>query len=317
MTTTFARKLKIFVPVAVLLFGLWLLPSCVFAQTDGSRGITISPFSFELTSDPGDTITNEIKVFNPTDSTFSVRMEVEDFTAVGDLGVVRVEPSEAGTYSLKQWTSFDPVTFSMGPGEKQFVRFSISVPADAEPGGHYGSLLATITGAAGEITGSGVATKVGALVLLSVSGNVKEALLVEEFSAPGFQEKGPVPFTARFTNTGTIHVRPVGFVQVTNLFGRKVEEFMFPQKNVIPGAKRHLEFAWSPSGFTAGRYTASLVGNYGMSNIPVSAVTVFWVLPWKQLSVIGLAVLVVLAVFYKTRKRLALAVGVLVKGEKA
>jgi len=317
MTNIYLRKFKRAAGISVGVCILGLFPVFVFAQTaDESRSITISPFNFELTAEGGDVITNELRVINTSNSTFSVRMEVEDFTAVGDLGEVRVEPAETTSYSLKQWVSFDPASFSVAPGEKQFVRFSISVPDNAEPGGHYGSLLAAITGATGEITGSGVATKVGALVLLSVSGEVREALLVEEFDAPDFQEKGPVPFTIRLANSGTVHVRPVGFVQIANLFGRKVEDVIFPQKNVIPGAKRFLEFAWSPKGFTAGRYTASLVGNYGQTNTPVSAVTVFWVVPWKQLMVFGFAGLLVLGILVKTRKRLALAFSILVKGQK-
>jgi len=321
MNLFFTKKLNSFlVDLVILGMAVALILAWIFLGSHAAHaqevGLTISPLTFELTADPGDTITNELRVFNPTSNRFSVDMDVEDFTATGELGSVIVETTEDETYSLKKWVVFDPPTFSLDPGEKQFVRFVINVPAEAEPGGHYGSILATIKASIGEVSGTGVTSKVGALVLLSVPGTVTENLIVEEFSAPDFQEGGPVPFVARFSNTGSVHVRPIGFVQITNLLGRKVEDVPFPQKNVIPGAKRLVEFDWLPSGFTAGRYTASLVGHYGQTNIPLSAVTTFWVLPWKQLSVLGFGLLVGLFLLIKMRKRLTLALSVLARGEK-
>lgn len=290
------------------------VPGVIFAQ-EGAQGLTISPLTFELVADPGDSTVNELKVFNPTQGTFSVKMEVEDFTAVGEEGQVVVEATEGETYSLKEWVTFEPKSFTVEPGEKQFVRFTIDVPESGEPGGHYGSILASTVGTTGEgTTGAGIAYKVGALVLLTVSGEVKENLLVENFGVPDFQERGPVPFNVLFANKGTVHVRPLGFVQITDMLGKKVEDLPFPQKSVIPGAKRKLEFAWEPQGFKIGRYTASLVGSYGQLNVPMSAVTTFWIMPWKMMSLIAFVVLVFLVLFLKTRKRLSLAVGVLVKG---
>lgn len=291
-----------------------LVPGLVLAQ-EGAKGLTISPLTFELVADPGDSTVNELKVFNPTQSTFSVKMEVEDFTAVGEEGQVVVEKTEGKTYSLKEWVAFEPQSFTVEPGERQFVRFTITVPESGEPGGHYGSILASTVGTTGEgTTGTGIAYKVGALVLLTVSGEVRENLLVENFGVPDFQERGPVPFNVLFANNGTVHVRPLGFVQITSMMGKKVEDIPFPQKSVIPGAKRKLEFAWDPQGFKIGRYTAALVGSYGQTNVPMSAVTTFWIFPWKQISLVGFFVLALLVFFLKTWSRFGLAVSVLVKG---
>jgi len=301
--------------LTVSLISLLFLPGLASAQE--SRGLTISPLTFELTADPGDAFTNEIRVFNPSSSTFSVQMEVEDFTPVGEEGQVLVGAQEDETYSLKRWVTFEPASFAVEPGEKQFVRFTIAVPENAEPGGHYGSILASTVGAVGEgTTGTGVGFKVGALALLSVSGVVKEAIAVEEFSAPDFLEQGPVPFDIRFANTGTVHVRPIGFVHVTNLFGKTTDDVPFPQRNVIPGSKRHVELAWSPKGFTVGKYTASLIGSYGVTNTPFSSITTFWIVPWKALLLWGVVLLALLFVLYLAKRRVGLALSILVRGER-
>lgn len=286
----------------------------VFAQEE--TGLTISPLTFEFTANPGDSLENKIKVSNPTESSISVKMEVEDFTAYGERGEVRVEEVEDQTYSLKKWVKTNPAEFTLEPDEQKFVTFAIDVPENAEPGGKYGSVLATITGVVGpEATGVGIAQKVGALVLLSVSGELKEEIIVKEFSVPGFSESGPIPFTIRFENTGTIHEKPRGFITITDIFGREVANVEFPQQNVIPGATRKVETNWDKNWLLGLKYQATLVGSYGSSNIPLSASAVFWAFPWK----IGLgtlaALILIVYLILRTRRKIKRAEEIL-KREK-
>jgi len=269
-----------------------------------------------LTANPGDTITNIVKIYNPTDNIISIKMEVEDFKPVGETGQVIVEPEVEMTYSLKRWVKTTPTEFTLEPKEQKFVDFEISVPENAEPGGKYGSILASTTGMVGEgVTGAAVAQKVGALLLLTVAGPVQENLAIKEFSAPSFLEYGPVSFLMRFENTGTVHVRPRGFVTITNWQGKKVADVEFPQLNVIPGSIRKIETSWQNK-WLFGKYTAMLVGSYGTANLPFNPpVLVFWAFPWKIALGIFLVLLLIIAFFYKTRRRWQLALRILFKGE--
>ena len=295
--------------------GVFLVTFETLAQ-GGGIGVSVSPLTFELTANPGDTLVNKIKVYNPTDHAVSVKMEVEDFKPVGETGEVIVAPEEEMTYSLKRWVITQPTEFTLEPKEQKFVDFVIEIPKNAEPGGKYGSVLATVTGSIGkEITGVAVAQKVGTLVLLTVAGKVKEDLIVKEFSAPSFLEYGPVPFVIRFQNTGTIHVRPRGFVTITNWRGKKVADVEFPQLNVIPGAVRKVDAAWNNK-WLFGKYTATLVGSYGTSNQPFNPpVLTFWGFPWKLVCGILAALILIFVFFYKTRKRWRMAIRALFKGE--
>jgi len=290
-----------------------ILANEVLAQ---GTGIGITPLTFELTANPGDVLTNKLKVYNPTDTIVAIEMEVEDFRAIGEAGQVIVAPEEEITYSLKRWVKTEPTEFTLEPGEQKFVDFEISVPENAEPGGKYGSILASTAGIiGGEITGAAIAQKVGALLLLTVAGEVREDLIVREFSAPSFLEYGPVPFSIRFENTGTVHVRPRGFVTIINWWGKKVADVEFPQLNVIPGAIRKIETKWENK-WLLGRYTATLIGSYGTTNIPFNPpVLTFWVFPWKVALGIILALAVITFYFYKTRRRWRLALRILIKGE--
>jgi len=303
--------MKKFIPVTILIIGGIIFGQTVFSQ---GGGVGISPLTFELTANPGDVIENQVKVYNPSDATVGIRMEVEDFTVEGEIGHVKIEPAGTETYSLTKWVKMEPMEFVLNPAEQRFVKFTINIPENAEPGGHYGSVLARTTAViGGEYVGAAVAGRVGALVLLSVAGEVEENLTIKDFSAPRYSEYGPIPFTLRFENKGTVHVKPKGFVTVTNWFGRKVADIEIPQRNVLPDSIRVIDTALNKKWLWAGKYTATLTGSYGVSNTHlVPAVITFWAFPWK----VGIIILAVLVFFILTRRRWLAAFKVLVRGER-
>lgn len=303
---------KLILLILVIEIGGLILFSNVNAQE--GKGIGISPLIFELAANPGDVLENQLKVYNPSNSTIGIKMEIEDFKASGELGHVALEPAETETYSIARWITSEPKEFVLGPAEQKFVKFTISVPQNAEPGGHYGSILAGTTAVVGgEFMGAAVAGRVGALVLLTVSGEMKEELAIKEFSIPYYSEKGPINFIIRFENKGTVHVKPVGFVTITNFFGKKVVDLELPQRNVIPNSIRRIETTWNQKWLWGGKYTATLNGSYGASNIPLTPVVItFWAFPWK----VGLGILVFIILLILSRKRWVAALKVLIKGEK-
>ena len=286
---------KNLVLLLVLIIGGISLVQGVFAQ---GRSLGISPLSFELTGNPGEVIENYLRVFNPSkDDVVGVKMEVEDIAPSGETGGVVVEAPGTETYSLASWVRCEPGDFSLNPKEEKFIKFTITVPQNAEPGGHYGSVLAGSKAVTGpEFTGTAITQRVGSLVLLTVPGEMREKLLVEEFAAPNYSEYGPIPFTIKFKNKGTVHVRPIGSVTITDFRGEKITEIEIPQKNVLPEAIRKIEVEWCKKWLFGGKYTATLTGSYGISDTPFpSKVINFWVFPWKlDLGIVGLVILMIL-----------------------
>jgi len=134
--------------IAIIL-GFLLNGGDVFAQ--GQSQITISPLNFELSASAGERASNVLSVINPSTSVVTIQMQVEDFAVVGEEGQVIVEPAETETYSLARWVTVTPDIFTLQPGERQVVEFFVDVPVNAEPGGHYGSILASTIGASGKV----------------------------------------------------------------------------------------------------------------------------------------------------------------------
>jgi hypothetical protein len=293
-----------------------VLGGVIFSQPVFGQGVSIgiSPVVFELTANPGDIIENQLKVSNPSETTIGIRMEVDDITPRGEEGFVTVEAAETETFSLARWVTTEPSEFELEPGEQKFVTFTINVPENAEPGGHYGSVLARSKSVAGAgVTGAVIAQRVGSLVLLSVAGDVKEELIIKDFSAPNYSEYGPITFTIRFENKGTVHVKPRGFVTITNWLDKKVADVEIPQNNVLPNAVRKIEASWNQKWLWAGKYTATISGSYGTENNVLTPVVItFWVFPWKA----SIGILLVLIFFILTRRRWSAAFRILIRGEK-
>ena len=300
-----------------IFLGIFIIGSLTFADQALAQGtaIGISPVTFELTGNPGDVIVNQIKVYNPSEETkVGIKMEAEDIRTEGEGGQVVAEPKELETFSLRRWITIEPKEFVLGPKQQEFVTFTIAIPKNAEPGGHYGAVLASTKSVAGPgFTGAAISQRVGTVILLSVAGEVEEDLEVVGFSAPQYSEYGPITFEIKFKNQGTIHVKPKGGITISDWLGRKLAEVSFPEKNVLPGAIRKIQTSWNTKWLLLGRYTATLHGSYGISNTPFkSQVITFWGFSWK----IGIGILAIVIFFFLTRRRWIAALKILIKGEE-
>lgn len=294
-------------------FFLAALIVTVIPITNRAEAVSLSPLIFELSANPGDTVSNVLKVTNTDPYPVNIVIDIEDFSAIGEEGQVTLKQGEdSSTYSLAGWITAAPNAFTIPANNSVTVQFTINIPIDAEPGGHYSSVLASIsaTPVDGGVT---IAQKIGSLLLLNVAGDVEEKLFIEELFVEPFSEYGPVNIISRFENSGTIHLKPRGFILIKNIFGQEVEQLDLPQKNVLPKSIRRIEILWGER-IMFGRYEATLTAIYGSTNQPLSAITTFWVIPWKIATAILVGIIILLSILIKGRKRFRLAFSVLFRG---
>ncbi len=305
---------RFLLPLTIWLGLLFSLVSPAFAQP---VGITIIPPRFELFANPGDVISETIRVRNDSELPQTFGVLVEDFSSAGEEGEVVLEEGETDlSFSLKSWIEPGSRNLTIQPGEEVTFPFSITVPRDAEPGGHYASVLFQIGGEPQEGV-TNVQHRVGSLVLLRVSGNVVEDAQVESFQAPTYSRSTPVVFDLRIKNNGTTHIRPSGTIIITNLFGKKVDEIPLEGLNVFPGAIRRMQTTWDKQG-AMGHYTATLVATYGQQNLPLTAATKYTVIsPTIALLLIvgGIAGLLFLISLISGRSRVLRALRVIATGK--
>jgi hypothetical protein len=279
-----------------LVIGLLLLVSLVnitppASHAQESISTSISPLTFELTANPGETKTNTVRVTNLADQPVPYSMLVQSFVG-NEFGQATVIPdSQDPTYALSQWVTVSPQTFTLAPKSSQNVTFTINIPANAEPGGRYGTILASANSSVKTLNGSGeaVSPRVGALVLLTVQGPINYTARVATFQpTQKLYQHAPATLTLRIYNGSTVHITPVGFITLTNIFGQKVATIPVDPKIILPQNYRLIETNTSAN-LAIGYYTTNLALVYGDKNAQLLSTSSFIIFPWK----IGIPVIVV------------------------
>lgn len=273
-----------------------------------STSLQISPPTFELGAGAGRSLSNIVRVLNPTDKAITVTSLVKDFVANGEDGSVNLvdEGEDKTTYSLANWISIEPPNASIPPKAAVPFSFTINIPKGAEPGGHFGSIVFSTEDNADQVKGSGakLTTEVGALVLLNIAGKAKEnAKLVSFEPLNKFFEFGPVGLEYRIQNKGNVHVKPTGRIVIKNMLNQVVFEGSIDPKNVLPNAVRKTTYLWDHK-WLWGKYRAQLSLKYGQDGKILSQETQFWGFPYKLVLVVGLIILLFIFGLARGRKRL-------------
>lgn len=297
--------------LATLCTGLFTLAaSAVTAPTatpsaGAGQALEIAPPVLNISANPGQTVTTQIKLRDISTSKLIVKGQVNDFVAAGEDGTPKIllEDGEPNPYSLKGWIA--PLAqMTLEPRQVKDLPVVIKVPADAAPGGYYGVVRFTATAPELQDTGVSLSASLGSLLLVRVNGAAKEGLEIEEFSTvndgkPGtLFESTPITFVERLKNTGNIHEQPAGQVTITDMFGNKIGavNVNLPPRNILPASIRKFEQKLDNSVIgdkvLFGRYTANLRVTYGSNKQSVTSSIVFWVIPWRLIAtvIVGLVV---------------------------
>ena len=82
----------------------------------------------------------------------------------------------------------------------------------------------------------------------------------------------------------------------------------------LPGAIRKVSATWEDPGLI-GRYQASALLQYGDTNQQITAVTNFWIIPWKLVGIVGGSALLIIAILWFGRRRIGRAIKALASGK--
>lgn len=283
------------------------------AAQDPGSGFTITPPIFDLKANSGDQLEEVVSVYNNASEDLEIATTIENLKPIGEVGQVQV--TEDGLPSLKDWITVDSYVAKVKQGETRNITFKIKVPANAEPGGHFATVLfGTTPKTDTSAGGSAISQKIGTLVLLTVAGEAKESASITNFKPEKtkYFTYQDINFNMRLQNDGNTYVHPKGTISITNIFGQRVKEIEVEGKNILPGAVRQMTAGFSPNRLF-GPYTANLSLVYGATNNKNLNYSVgFWVIPWKQTAI----VLVIIIIFFLLRKRLWRALMVIIGKKK-
>jgi len=319
----------------LILLGLFLVAKS-FAQspTPSNYDVTVSPVFFDLSANPGDSLSNKIRFRNNTTSPLPIKITVQKLTGDtnGDL-TLREDNSDTSL----SWIKFSEQTFVAKPLEWTDIPFTIDVPKDAAYGYYFAISFTQDNNSPIKRTGATITGAAAVPILLDVKkAGAKAQAKIVEFKADSYvSEYLPVNFSVKVENQGNIHVSPHGNIFISegnqNVASLDVNPAL---GNIIPSTNKTFTVPWSDgflvrepvmeagqpkldkngkeienitinwnklTSFRIGKYTANLLLVYdnGTRDVPLEANVSFWIFPWKVmgLMIITLVVLVMLTRF--------------------
>ncbi len=251
----------------------------------------VGPGKFDLELAPGQSKTVELIVSNRMGQRelFEFSMEDAEGSTDGETAI-NLLGDRVGPYSIKDFISVPYEKFYLEHGQRARVPVTVSIPADAEPGGWYGSLLTQITsdpnlldGQNGAKPGSTIVSRIGTLFFVTSPGDIEREGALKDFSTLNGRSyflSGPIDFGVTFESTGSVHLAPYGRITITNLIGEEVGVVDMQPWFILPKSLRTKEVSWNRE-LLIGRYVATVQLNRSYDDIVDEMTFVFWVFPWK------------------------------------
>lgn len=271
------------------------------ASNGQGNGLKIAPVRTDLTIEKGGNRQVSLYVENITAFPITMRGVTNDFVASddesGEPRIILDEKQSAPSNSFKSLVGTIPGA-TLKPNERREIKVTLTVPKDAPSGGYYGAIRFA-PGDSSSDSNVSLTASVGSIFLVRVPGNVTERMQVESFqvvnsegNAGSLFDSGPVSVRTRFKNLGNIHVQPFGKITVKDMRGKVLEEFEInnaqPRGSVLPGSIRKFENKVKQEKLF-GRYVVEGSFGYGSDGELILAKKTFYVIPFKLIAGIILA----------------------------
>ena len=278
-----------------------------FVHAQAGQGLEVKPAIVDDNTTPGAAYHFTVTVKNISPTERSLTILTKDISGLDDNGLPIFAPAEQETiYSLSKWIQVPQAPITLQAGESRAIPLVAQVPANANPGDHFGGVFFEYSAPPTDNNGSAVSFQVGDVINLQIAGDIVENARLREFSTNRILYGSPaVSFTAKVENLGNVLVRPRGLVEITDMSGKQVASLPVNDAlaPVFPGAVRSYALDWKDDGFAIGRYQATLSLSYGSdAKRTISATTSFWVVPFKlAASIIGALLVIILVVYFWVR----------------
>lgn len=328
----FGRKLLYLSLILIIGISLvFIFKSISLAQTPSGYDVTVSPVFFDLSANPGSSVSDKIRIRNNTTTPLPIKIEVKRLT--GDENGDLTLKDENSDNSLS-WIKFKDITFIAKPLEWSNVPFTIDIPNEAAYGYYYAITFTQDDKSPLAKTGAKITGAAAVPILLNVRKDGARAdAKILEFSTKSFiSEYLPADFTVKVENIGNIHLRPRGNIFINDGANRDLAilDVNPASGNIIPNTKKIFNVAWNDgflvnepiivdgqvkldknnkpvqkliinwnklTSFRIGKYTANLLMVYdnGLRDVPLESNISFWVIPYKAiLLIIGAVIIFVL-----------------------
>lgn len=322
MTNSIHIAIKTFVIISIAIVCMLQCAKEVHAN-DFSLGLY--PPIIQIQADVPTSITKDITLVNASENTQSVDVSFRLFTnsPYSDGQVSYIANSEVPSpdkdifQKIQLLDGDNPVnTIIIGPKQKKTYTLHVGLPKDEPPADYYFSIIFLGSNQTNQANSSStISAGIATNVLLSIGP--KDATLgsLDEFSSPWFIQTGPVPFTVSINNFSKHFITPTGQILIRNMFGQLVGKVDLLPVNILGESSRYIpskENVSDSNGHPAAQWTEKVLFGPYRANIIVSLsdqgplftrTIYFLAMPWQYLVVGGIALVLIIVIIEKARKR--------------
>lgn len=289
----------------IFLLSLLLIGFAFTANAQSGAGVGLRPATVEETMEPGESRQFTVQVSNLSGADQTYYLNKRDITGVevGGVPIFADENSERTGFELSEWIKLDVDKLDIPTDGTANISFTLNVPDNASPGSHFAGIFVSVEPPRLRSTGASVAYEVANIISIRVAGEAVESAQIRQFSTNKFiYGSTNIDFLIRIENEGNVLVRPMGPLEINNMFGKRAAMLTFNDAlaGVFPKTTREFTITWEGEGTGFGRYEAVLspvYGDLGRKSTMSSTVT-FWILPMNIIIPSAIVLAVVLATIY-------------------
>ncbi|HET8884466.1 MAG TPA: hypothetical protein VFM68_03270 [Candidatus Saccharimonadales bacterium] len=209
----------------------------------GEDSIAISPALQRFEVKAGGSVSEELTVINNGQTETEFIVYSRPYSVKNEQYQPQFEKTSANT-DLYQWVRFNKTSYTLGPGERVVIPYSIGVPAKAAPGGHYGVIFVETQPA--QDTNESVVRKkrIGSIILANVDGDITRQGELISTHVDFWQTTPPLTASNRVENTGNTDFQAHITTVVKDMFG-SVKHNQTKDYIIYPGTIRNITFEWN------------------------------------------------------------------------
>ncbi|MCL5970368.1 MAG: hypothetical protein M1450_02630 [Patescibacteria group bacterium] len=277
-----------------------------------SFALSVFPPVFQIEAKAPATVKSELELENLSDENLSLQILLREFEPKENGGISYLQKGKTRGEDPKILDKISILdkeekldSLKIAAKQKKKLTLIIDIPKDEPPSDYYFSIIFSSKGQdEKEKTSSRTEAGIATNVLLSIGEKGKTQGLIEEFNAPFFLEKGPVPFTLKIRNNSKHFIVPKGGIIIKNMFGQEIGKVDLLPSNVLVDSTREFtdslrstqdKVMWQEN-FLLGLYTANLKVALSENGPILSRTIHFFAFPFQGVVGLFIALLIILLV---------------------
>lgn len=242
------------------------------ASALAATGVSLDVSRVELSVQPGQSLNHAVTVQNPGkegEAVMNIGTYTSDFVLPVN-GEAQYLSGGSLKSSLGRWLQVTPASFKLGTGDKQQVRYTITVPAGTAPGLYWGVLFfksdapdAAKPAASQNSVTMNYNVDVGQIIYVQVGPphfDAKLTAVQSTYSADGLN------ISATVKNAGTTLIRAAGRAVVVDASGKTMATVDLGESVALPGYTRSFTGSAAQT-LPAGQYQVLIALKYGQGKL--------------------------------------------------